>query len=236
VFLDRQLGRLFATLDRLDLWRETMVVLTTDHGTYNGDHGRMGKLQTHEHDAVGHIPFVVAHPDCPGGQHRSQLTQLVDLFPTVLAAVGRPLPAPVAERPLHGINLLPVLADARTATRPYALCGQFGNSVSITDGEWILHQSPVAGNQPLYWHGCSLAKFLAYDLGPYVNGRREVRNCSSWPIPSWLSDKRSDPNELENLAESHPDTLLALRRALRAELSRLRAPDEQLDRLGLRHL
>ena len=236
VFVDRQLGRLFDTLDRLDLWRETMVVLTTDHGTYNGDHGRMGKLQTHEHDAVGHIPLVVACPGCPGGQRRAQLVQLVDLFPTVLAAVGRPLPALPPERPLHGIDLLPVLADAQAPTRPYALCGQFGASVSITDGEWILHQSPVPGNQPLYWHGFSLAKFLPYDLGPYVNGRREVRHCASWPTPTWLSDKRSDINELENLSEARPDKLLELRRALRDQLIRRHAPGEQLDRLGLRHL
>lgn len=236
VFLDRQLGRLLDTMDRLDLWRNTLVVLTTDHGTYNGDHGRMGKLQTHEHDAVGHIPFVVAHPDCAGGQRRGQLVQLVDLFPTVLAAVGRPLPEPVPGRPLHGLDLLPVLADARTPTRPYALCGQFGHSVTITNGEWILHQSPVAGNQPLLWHGYCLAKFLPYDLGPYINGRRDVRSCRSWPAPTWLSDKRSDPNELTNLAETCPQRLGQMQRALRDQLVRLSAPAEQLDRLGLRGL
>jgi len=234
VFLDRQLGRLFAAMDRLDLWRNTMVVLTTDHGTYNGDHGRMGKLQTHEHDAVGHIPFVVAHPDCAGGQRRPQLVQLVDLFPTVLAAVGRPLPEPVPGHPLHGIDLLPVLADARQPTRPYAVCGQFGQSVTLTDGEWILHQSPVATNQPLYWHGYCLAKFLPYDLGPYRDGCREVRNCRPWPAPTWLSDKRRDINERVNLAEAMPERLHTLQRALRDQLLALGAPAEQLDRLGLR--
>ena len=48
VFLDRWLGQLFDTLGRLGLWSNTMVVLTTDHATFNGDHGRIGKLQTHE--------------------------------------------------------------------------------------------------------------------------------------------------------------------------------------------
>jgi arylsulfatase A-like enzyme len=236
VALDRQLGRLFDTLDRLGLWRTTLVILTADHGTFNGDHGRMGKLQTHEHDAVGHIPLVVAHPDCAGGQHRPQLVQLVDLYPTVLAAVGRPVPEMPPRRPLHGINLLPVLADARAATRPYALCGQFGASVTLTDGEWILHQSPVPENQPLHWYGHCLARFLPYDLGPYEAGRRPVRDYRSWPVPTWLSDKRSDPNELSNLAQAKPEKLRELQRALRQELVRLQAPPEQSDRLGLRDL
>jgi len=234
VFLDRWLGRLFETMERLDLWRNTMVVLTTDHGTYNGDHGRMGKLQTHEHDAVGHIPFVIAHPECGHGERRSQLVQLADLYPTVLAAVGRPLPETPPGKPLHGVNLLPVIEDANAKTRDVAIAGQFGTSVSITDGDWILHQSPVPDNQPLNWYGHCLAKFLRYDLAPYVNGRREVRNCSSWPSPTWLSNKTEDMNELVNLADARPDKLLAMQRLLKDTLIRLRAPVEQLDRLDLR--
>lgn len=236
VFLDRQLGRLFDTLDRLDLWHNTLVILTADHGTFNGDHGRMGKLQTHEHDAVGHIPLVIAHPDCAGGQRREQLVQLVDLYPTILAAVGRPVPGMPSRRPLHGVDLLPVLADPRATTRPYALCGQFGASVTLTDGDWVLHQSPVPVNQPLFWYGHCLARFLPYELGPWDAGRRPVLRHRSWDTPTWLSDKRGDINELENLAGKEPVRLRQMQIALRSELVRLHAPPEQLDRLGLRDL
>ncbi|MGB2821790.1 MAG: sulfatase, partial [Phycisphaerae bacterium] len=156
-FLDRWLGRLFDTLERLDLWKDTLVILTTDHGTFNGDHGRTGKLQTHEFDAVGHIPLIVAHPTLARGERRGPLVQLVDLYPTVLDAVGRPRPQDVE---LHGVSLLPVLGDAGSATRDFAIAGQFGRSVTITDGRWVLHQSPVEGNQPLYWYDFCLAKFL----------------------------------------------------------------------------
>ena len=98
------------------------------------------------------------------------------------------------------MDILPAIADPAAPTRDYALCGMFGMSVSITDGRWILHQSPVADNQPLFWHGYHLARFINYDLGPYQNGRRPVHNCPSWDTPTWLSDKGSDVNELENLA------------------------------------
>ena len=227
VFLDKWLGHLFDTLDRLELWDRTLVILTTDHGTFNGDHGRTGKVQTHEFESVGHVPLVVAHPG-GAGQRRSQLVQLVDLYPTVLEAVHRPVPD---ER--HGMSLMPLLEDSNNPTRPYAVLGHFGMSVSITDGRWTLHQSPVAGNRPLYWYGHHLAKFLPYNLGPYEAGRREVIDCESWPTPTWLSDRDEDPSELTNLADSRPDELSRMQRALTETLGRLGAPAEQIIRLGL---
>lgn len=63
VFLDHWLGHLLDTMDTLDLWKDTLVIFTSDHGTYNGDHDRMGKMQTHQFDAVGHIPFIMSHPE-----------------------------------------------------------------------------------------------------------------------------------------------------------------------------
>ena len=152
------------------------------------------------------------------------------LYPTVLSAVGRPLPD---KRPLHGIDLLPVLENAHAPTRACALMGMFGKSVTITDGNWTLHQSPVDNNEPLYWHGYHLARFISYELGPFENSRRLVSNCSSWAAPTSLHDKRSDPNELVNLAEREEDMLGSMQDRLRAELVRLSAPAWQLERLGL---
>ncbi|MFB6173270.1 MAG: sulfatase, partial [Halobacteriales archaeon] len=134
VLVDRWLGRLLDALDRHDLWEETVVVLTTDHGTFNGDHGRTGKFHggtdTHNHEACAHIPFIVAHPEFGRGERRDQLVQLVDLYPTVLNAVGRPRPP---DR--HGRDLHPVLADPDADHREYAISGLWGASVTITYGD-----------------------------------------------------------------------------------------------------
>jgi len=228
VLVDRWLGRLMEAMDELDLWKNTLLALTTDHGTFNGDHGRIGKLQTHLFDSISHVPMIAACPDGPRGERRDQLVQLVDLYPTVLSAVGRPVPE---ER--HGVNLLPAIADSTAKTRDYALAGQFGTSVTFTDGRWVLHQSPVEGNKPLYWHGYCLAKFLPYKLGPFEDGRREVMDHSSWPTPTWLSDRDSDPTELVNLADKEPRKLREMQQALSATLQQLGAPDEQFERLAL---
>jgi arylsulfatase A-like enzyme len=228
---DRWLGKLLDKLDEHDLWRDTMVIFTTDHGTYNGDRGRFGKIGTHEHDAAGHIPFIVAHPQFGHGERREQLVQLVDIYPTVLSAVGRPCPD---DR--HGVDLIPVLKDAGAATRDYAITGQFGKSVTITDGEWILHQSPVESNQPLYWYGyCHVRERRGAVVGEFADGRRPAES-KMFNAPTWMSDKRTDPNELVNLAEERPEKLREMQQALVRTLQRIQAPDEQLDRLGLRGL
>jgi len=136
-------------------------------------------------------------------------------------------------KPLHGINLLPVLADPAVPTRDYAIAGQFGESVTLTDAQWILHQAPVPDNQPLYWYGHCLAKFMPAILGPYVRDRRHCTNQYWWKTPTWLSDKRSDPNELINLADREPAKLKEMQAALARTLRALSAPREQLQRLGL---
>jgi arylsulfatase A-like enzyme len=158
----------------------------------------------------------------------------VDLYPTVLSAVGRPIPELPAGRPLHGVDLRPAMEDPHAPTRDVAIAGQFGKSVTITDGRWVLHQSPVPANRPLYWYGYCLAKFVRVPLGPYARGRRPVLDYPPWPEGTWLSDRQEDPGELVNLAEQRPDKLRDMQRILKQILLRLKAPCEQLDRLGLR--
>ena len=225
---DECLGRLLDALDRHDLWKDTLVIFTTDHGTYNGARGLLGKLQTHQYDPVAHIPLIIAHPEHGQGERRSQLVQLVDLYLTTLSATGHPVPSG-----RHGVDLLPVLEDAAAPTRDYAVAGIFGHSITITDGRWVLHQQPEEGNHPLYWYSHHLPLFLPYDVGVYQqNGRRAVTH-RPYPGETWLSDRLDDPNELRNLVAQEPDQLQRMRYALSATLDRLGAPEEQKFRLGI---
>jgi uncharacterized sulfatase len=180
---------------------------------------------------VGHIPFIVCHPTAGHGQRRDQLVQLVDIYPTVLSAMGKALPEDVK---LDGVDLLPVLEDENAPTRDYLLAGQFGKSITITDGKWILHQSPKsADNQPLNWYGYHLSRFMAgYKLGEYDGVSRSCQT-DSWPEATWLSNKEADINELDNVASENPDQLKRMQQALREKLIACDAPMEQLERLGL---
>jgi len=126
------------------------------------------------------------------------------------------------------------LRDPDAETREYAITGLWGASVSITDGDWTLHQAPVDGNDPLYWYG--ITGETASQLGPYdaEAGRREADRPYPLNTPTWLSDLREDPTGSENVASDRPEKLAEMQEALRTTLRDLNAPEEQLDRLGLR--
>jgi len=97
---DALVGRLLEDLDRRGLYERSLIVLVSDHGEGLGDHGEMehGILLYRE---TLHVPLVVK---LPGGRRAGEASSdpagLVDVLPTVLAAVGRPLPEGLSGRDL----------------------------------------------------------------------------------------------------------------------------------------
>ena len=95
-FIDAQVGLLLDELDRLDLTKNTVIVLWGDHGFHLGDHQMWGKHSTLEN--ATHAPLIV----CPVGDKAIQRTtspvELTDIFPTLCdyAAIDIPSRSPVA--------------------------------------------------------------------------------------------------------------------------------------------
>ena len=94
--VDRHIGHLLQKVDDLDLWDETIVVVTSDHGTSIGEHNRTGKSNMCDHDErywpiypeVGHVPFAVAGGEVPRGCKRSFIAQPIDILPTLSELAG----------------------------------------------------------------------------------------------------------------------------------------------------
>ncbi len=236
VLMDKRMGRLLDTMDRLHLWDNSLLIFMTDHGTYNGDHGRIGKGQSHEVAGKCHTPFILYHPHFGRGERRNQIIQNVDVYATVLDAFGKPLP-----QARHGASLLPDVRDAAErqsgGSRDYAVADQFGSSITITDGAWTLHQPPDP-DAPLYRYSFHLSRFYeGMELGPFVDGRRHVLNVAPArdveALTTWLTYRPDDPAELNNLADQYPKKVHELRAALRDKLTKLQAPSELLTRFRL---
>ncbi|MGH2356203.1 MAG: sulfatase family protein [Chloroflexota bacterium] len=102
-YLDDQVGRLLDGLRRHGLDRNTLVVYTSDHGDYAGEHHMFGKSCT-LYDCLTRVPLFVAGPDdlVPQGRRVGGLVESVDLAPTLLELAGVPLPARLN---LHGDSL-----------------------------------------------------------------------------------------------------------------------------------
>ncbi|MDE2453370.1 MAG: sulfatase-like hydrolase/transferase, partial [Burkholderiales bacterium] len=104
--LDDHLGELVAFLDASGLARETLVVFTSDHGDYLGDHW-LGEKELF-HDSVVKVPLIVVDPrpeaEATRGTVQPALVEAIDLAPTFLEALGLPAaPEWLEGRSLQGL-------------------------------------------------------------------------------------------------------------------------------------
>lgn len=113
--LDDELGRLFDYMDRRRLFDETLVVFTSDHGDYLGDHW-LGEKELF-HDTVQRVPFIVCDPaDAARARHGSveqAFVEGVDVVPTILDSLGLEIPA----HRIEGTSLLPLLRGGDAAEK-----------------------------------------------------------------------------------------------------------------------
>ncbi|MFT5115222.1 MAG: arylsulfatase A-like enzyme [Parasphingorhabdus sp.] len=117
--IDDQLGRLFEFMRRENLLDETLIVFTSDHGDYLGDHW-LGEKQLF-HDMSVRVPLIVVDPskaaDVTRGTVSETLVEAIDLVPTFVDYFGGD------EQPhiLEGRSLLPLLRGQQTEWRSHVI-------------------------------------------------------------------------------------------------------------------
>ena len=95
-YTDFYLGELFAELETRDLWDNTVIVLTSDHGDEFFEHGNKGHRNTLYGELLN-VPLIVKLPQQRrGGTRLSDLAGVIDIAPTLLEVAGLP--------PLAGAN------------------------------------------------------------------------------------------------------------------------------------
>ena len=103
--IDDAVGRVLATLDRLGLAEHTIVIFTSDHGDFMGDHGLLLKGPLH-YEGITRVPFIWADPRLGAGTGatRDALAGTIDIAQTILDVAGY--------NGMQGASLLPVLAGS----------------------------------------------------------------------------------------------------------------------------
>ena len=195
--LDWSVGEVLATLDRLKLADDTLVLFTSDNGPvvddgYRdeaveklGDHAPSGPFRGGKYSSFEggtRVPFVVRWPARVKPAVSDALISQVDLIATFAALVGRPLSDPGAP---DSENVLPALLGSSSTARA-ALVEQAG-SLSLRQGNW---------------------KYIEPGKGPRIqqNTNTELGND---PEPQ-LYDLGADEGERNNLAATRPEKVREL--------------------------
>lgn len=116
-FIDHEVGRLLDKLDEMGLSDSTLVVFTTDHGHFLGQHGLVAKGPFHYEDMLK-LPMIVRLPGVvPAGRVSSALQSLVDFAPTFLDAAGVRVPGA-----MQGVSQWSCWTGESATVRDFVLC------------------------------------------------------------------------------------------------------------------
>jgi len=242
---DEHLGKVLDLMDELDLWRDTMLIVNTDHGFLLGEHGWWAKCRMPCYNEIAHLPLFVWDPRCAlRGVRRDSLVQTIDLAPTLLEFFGVPVAPEMQGGPLR---------DTIASDRPIRRAGLFGihgGHVNVTDGRYVYMRGPVdPQNEPLYEytlmpthmkHTFDVAELQDIELQEpftFTRGCRTMKiRARAWfdptPFGTLLFDLAQDPHQERPMGDPVVERRMT---ALLVELMRAsEAPEEQYRRLGLR--
>jgi len=162
--IDYNLGRILSALQDLNLLENTLIIFTSDHGEYLGDHHACSKIFFHEVSA--RVPFVLRMPRtwkhrCFGKEVKGLVTH-ADILPTLIAAAGGKIP-----EESDGLDLVR-LARGEIEGRSHLEGAAAGSRcyTAITDGRWKYIYYPEGG----------VEQFFDLETDP-----KELRNLSDLP-------------------------------------------------------
>ncbi|MET9534957.1 sulfatase [Streptomyces sp. NPDC006649] len=239
---DHSLGRVLDTMDELELWDDTLLIVNTDHGLLLGEKGWWGKSVQPWFNELVHLPLFAWDPrTAAAGARREALVQTIDLAPTLLEFFGVERPRDMQGAPL------PMAADA--PVREAGLFGIHGGHVNVTDGRHVYMRAPASpDNSPLYEHTLmpthmrgrfSPAELVGLELAEPFDFTKNVRTVrvpartliNPYHHGTLLFDLESDPEQSTPLLDDAVELRMA---TLMAELMRANdAPPSQYARLGL---
>jgi len=196
--LDAQVEKLAKALEAAGVLDETLLVITSDHGENIGEHGRIDHMLS-MYDTTIRVPLVLRYPPrVAAGTVDAELASIVDVYPTVLDAVG-------------------LLGDAQEGAGR-SLLGERRDPPPFVFAE---NERPLNGIKLLN------DAFPDFDTSPIDRRMRMIRTPRYkliWREGAGveLFDLESDPDELEDISASQPE----IRAALEAQLmERMRLQD-----------
>jgi len=174
-FVDSQLGLLLDAMDRLNLWENTIVTLSVDHGYMLGQHGGLWHKMSLFEEAT-RVPMIAVTPGMENaGRHCERLVESVDLYPTLIELCGLKGPAT-----LEGLSFRPLLEQPERSWKKGVFSTQGRGSErgeSANDIQFLGHSIRTERWRYTEWDGGK----QGFELYDKVADPREVNNLAGKP-------------------------------------------------------
>jgi arylsulfatase A-like enzyme len=198
-FVDSQIGRLLDALENQGLLDRTIVVVAGDHGESLGEHGERDH-GIFVYESVLRVPLIIRGPGL-APRRVADVVRLVDVMPTVLDALGLPVPA------MDGVSLLHAMHGTRNvdlevvAESVYPLRFGWSPLRALRGGRYKLIDAPRPElydlerdpfeTRNLFDERRPLADAMMRRLDALTGGQHSLRNLNRSVVPAGLRDDLS---------------------------------------------
>lgn len=215
---DHCLGDMIERLKALGIYEDTFLIVVGDHGDAFYEHG----FYTHGHapyEELIHVPMVMKFPKgLNAGRRVGGLVELIDIFPSVMAAAGL-APGTAGSTHLQGHNLLPSITGESAGMRDYVFSEtqalEFHNHyLSARSLEWkyIRRQQPKRDRRTF---GSVLKHIIRRRMFlDIVRHSRHFVRTYFRGSGEHLFDLKADPGEQSDLAAERPDLVRQFRQVV----------------------
>lgn len=191
--MDRGIGEVVATIDRLGLGESTFIFFLSDNGgTPNGSNGPLRGFKSQVWEGGHRVPAVARWTGrIPAGSVCDQTATSLDLMPTMLEFAGADLPS---GHQLDGTSLVRVLLEQRSL-KPRKLYWEYNGKRAMRDGPWKLVAVEKGQENAALFH-------LGDDLGE----KNDLATAQSQRVDSMLADWEAWYAEVVTGATQQPES------------------------------
>jgi arylsulfatase A-like enzyme len=190
--MDDCLGQVITALEQSEMSENTWIVVFSDHGFHLGEKQHVTKQTLWERST--HVPLIIVPPkritDTPRGARCERPVDLLDVYPTLLAATG--LPAAESDKHLDGLSLMPWIRDPKAPRERPALTTLYSGNHSLRD-ERYRYIRYADGSQELYDH--STDPHEHHNLISKTGERSELLAAVE-RLSSWIPEKQAGEPDL----------------------------------------
>jgi len=131
--IDFHVGEILKALEENGLENETIVIYTSDHGDFVGNHGMVEKCAFGQnvYEDILNVPLIIKYPGkTENGKRIGELVTLTDVLPTLIDLLD--LDVPELKYPMQGESLADVLLQDGSLDREYIISEGWSQAAVIT--------------------------------------------------------------------------------------------------------